>query len=84
MLMSNSPDISIWKMGLSGRDMVTNERLDYGIDALGALRRISILAVATATAAVLFGATGKSLSSLGWSGRNSPAGFTGACHSATS
>jgi hypothetical protein len=84
MLMSNSPDISIWKMGLSGRDLVTNERLDYGVDALGALWRIAILAVATATAAVLFGATAKSLSSRGWSRRNSPAGFTGACHSATS
>jgi hypothetical protein len=33
MLMSNSPDISIWKMHLSGREMVTNERLDNGIDA---------------------------------------------------
>ena len=36
MLMSNSPDINIWKMDLSRRDMVTNERLDYGIDAPGA------------------------------------------------
>jgi hypothetical protein len=33
MLMSNSPDISIWKMELSGWEMVTNERLNYGIDA---------------------------------------------------
>jgi Methyltransferase domain len=39
MLMSNSPDTSIWKMDLSGRDMVTNERLGYGIDASGALIR---------------------------------------------
>jgi hypothetical protein len=39
MLMSNSPDTSIWKMDLSGRDMVTNERMDYGIDAPGALIR---------------------------------------------
>jgi len=36
MLMSNSTDINIWKMDLSGRDMVTNERLDPGIDAPGA------------------------------------------------
>jgi arsenite methyltransferase len=64
MLMSNSPDISIWKMDLSGRDMVTNERLDYGIDAPGALRRFAILAVATLTAAVLFGATGFGVFSL--------------------
>jgi ubiquinone/menaquinone biosynthesis C-methylase UbiE len=39
MLMSNSPDISIWNMDLSGRDMVTNERLDYGVDSPGALIR---------------------------------------------
>ena len=64
MLMSNSPEISIWKMDLSGRDMVTNERLDYGIDAPGALRRFAILAVATVTAAVLFGATGFGVLSL--------------------
>ncbi|HEY9436005.1 MAG TPA: class I SAM-dependent methyltransferase [Blastocatellia bacterium] len=39
MLISNSPDISIWKTDLSGRDMVTKERLNYGIDAPGALIR---------------------------------------------
>jgi arsenite methyltransferase len=39
MLMSNSPDISIWNMDLSGRDMVTNERLDYGVDSPCALIR---------------------------------------------
>jgi SAM-dependent methyltransferase len=62
--MSISTDISIWKMDVSGRDMVTDERLDYGIDAPGSLRRIAILAVATATAAVLFGAMGFGLFSL--------------------
>lgn len=38
--------------------MVAKEHLDYGIDAPDALRRFAILAVATATAAVLLGATG--------------------------
>src|SRR5262245_11466587 len=37
--------------------MVTNERLDYGIDAHGPLRRFVILSVATGTAAALLGAT---------------------------
>jgi hypothetical protein len=43
MLMSNSPDISIWKMDLSGRDMVTDERLDYaesGMEKAQLTRRI--------------------------------------------
>jgi ubiquinone/menaquinone biosynthesis C-methylase UbiE len=58
MLISGEFGISIWKVDLSKRDMVTNEQLDYGIDAPGALRRLAILAVATATSAVLLGATG--------------------------
>jgi arsenite methyltransferase len=44
--------------------MVAKERVDYGIDAPGALRRIAILAIATATAAVLLGATGFGVFSL--------------------
>lgn len=58
MLLSNSLEIGIWKMDLSARDMIANERLDYGIDAPGHLRRFAILAVAMAAAAVLLGATG--------------------------
>jgi SAM-dependent methyltransferase len=41
--------------------MVANERLDYGIDAPGHLRRFAILAVVTAAAAILLGATGFSV-----------------------
>jgi len=38
--------------------MVANERLDYGIDAPGYLKTFAILAVVTAAAAVILGATG--------------------------
>jgi len=43
--------------------MVANERLDYGLDAPGFPRVFTILAVVTATAAVLLGANGFGVSS---------------------
>jgi arsenite methyltransferase len=51
-------------MDLSGRDMVANERLDYGIDAPGHLRQFAILALASVVGAVLLGATGFGVFSL--------------------
>jgi SAM-dependent methyltransferase len=51
-------------MDLLGQDMVSNERLDYGIDAPGHLRQVAILAVSTAAAAVLLGAMGFGVFSL--------------------
>ncbi len=44
--------------------MVANERLDYGIDAPGALRLFAILAVAAVALAVLLGATGLGIFSI--------------------
>jgi len=64
MLMSNSLEISIWKMDLSGRVMLANERLDYGIDAPDHLRQFAFLAVVSVAGAVLLGAMGLGVFSL--------------------
>lgn len=44
--------------------MVANERLDYGLNAPGYLKAFAILAVVTAAAAVILGATGFIISSI--------------------